>query len=120
MGQFLRVDVAVDVVRLDHTDRLLQLGGVDLAGRVVSHVWQDIGERLVRVDTQAESEAEANHTDDQHGNAPQDVAFHVSRLTKWRLRDRQQPSQMQGFLGELLTRISKCRCGPVDHPVDPS
>jgi hypothetical protein len=99
MRKLLRVDVAIDVVGLDHPDRLLQLRGVDLAGGVVGHVWQGVGERLVRVDTQAESEAETNHTDDQHGNAPEDVASHVSRLTKSRRPDRQQPSQMQGFLG---------------------
>ena len=57
MRKFLWIDVAVDVVRLDQANSLLQLGGVDLAFRVVRHIRQGIGESLVRVDTKAESKA---------------------------------------------------------------
>src|SRR6266568_1737518 len=82
MRQFLRVHVAVDVISLDQADGLLQFSGVDLAGRVMSNIWQGIGERLVRINPKSEAKAESDHADDQHGNAPEDVASHVSRLTK--------------------------------------
>ena len=52
-----RVQVAVDIVRLDDLDRLLQLGGVDPADRVMSEIWKvrGTGECLVDVQTGDES-----------------------------------------------------------------
>src|SRR6266849_6724919 len=83
MRELLGVDVAIHVVRFDHADRLLQLGGVDLPGRVVREIRQDVGESLVRVDAEAKAEADAEHRYDHDGNAPQGVArLHASRLAE--------------------------------------
>jgi len=73
------IHVAIDVLRLDHTDGLLQFGRVDAAGRMVCEIRHHIRERLVCVN----ADAEGDYRDEQDGNAPKGVAqLHVMSLTE--------------------------------------
>src|SRR4029077_152854 len=79
VGELGGVDVAVDVVRLDHADGLLQLGRVDTPGRMMNDVRQHVRKCLVRIN----AEAEGDDRDTKDGNAPKGVAeLHLMSLTE--------------------------------------